>query len=43
MVKVKNLLVNAGSGLGFSLGVRAWTKREIHCVKGIHELIKGKN
>ena len=35
MVKVTSLLAKAGSGLGFSFGVRAWTEIEIQCVKGI--------
>ena len=34
MVKVTSLLVNAGSGPGFSFGVRAWTEMEIRSVKG---------
>ena len=35
MVKVTSLLINAGSGPGFSFGVRAWTEMEIWCIKGI--------
>ena len=38
MVKVTSLIVKAGSGLRFSLGVRAWTEMEIRCVKGMHRL-----
>ena len=38
MVKVASLLVNAGSGLVFSFGVRAWTERELRSIKGIHRL-----
>ena len=30
MVRVKSLLIKAGSGLEFSFGVRAWTEMEIH-------------
>ena len=37
-VKVTSLLVKAGSGVGFSLGVRAWTEMEIWCVKGMFRL-----
>ena len=33
-----SLLAKAGSGLGFSLGVRAWTEMEIRCVKGMYRL-----
>ena len=33
MVKVTSLLVKAGSGVGFSFEVRAWTEVEIRCVK----------
>ena len=38
MVKVTSLLVKAGSGLGLSFGVRAWTEMEIRCVKGMYRL-----
>ena len=38
MVKVTRLLAKAGSGLRFSLGVRAWTEIEIRCVKGMYRL-----
>ena len=38
MVKVMSLLAKAGSGLGFSFGVRAWTEMEIRCVKGMCRL-----
>ena len=32
------LLAKAGSGVGFSFGVRAWTEMEIQCVKGMYRL-----
>ena len=35
MVKV---ISQAGSGLGFSFEVRAWTEIEIWCVEGIYRL-----
>ena len=38
MVKVMSLLVKAGSGVGFSFGVRARTEMEIWCVKGMFRL-----
>ena len=38
MVKVTSLIVKAGSGLGFSFGVRAWTEMEIRCAKGMYRL-----
>ena len=38
VVKVTSLLVKAGSGLGFSFGVRVWTEMEIQCVKGMCRL-----
>ena len=38
MVKVTSLLVKAGSGVGFSFGVKAWTEMEILCVKGVYRL-----
>ena len=38
MVKVTSLLVKAGSGLGFSFGVKAWTEIEIRCIKGMYRL-----
>ena len=38
MVKVMSLLAKAGSGLGFSFGVRAWTEMEMQCVKGMYRL-----
>ena len=38
MVKVTSLLIKAGSGVRFSFGVRAWTEREIRCVKGMYRL-----
>ena len=33
-----DLLVNAGSGLRLSFGVRALTEMEIRCVKGMYRL-----
>ena len=36
--KVASLLVKAGSGLGFSFGVRGWTEMEIWCIKGMYRL-----
>ena len=44
MVKVRSLLAKAGSGLGFSFGVRSWTEMEIWCVKGMYrlKLVSGK-
>ena len=36
MVKVTSLIVKVGSGLSF--GVRAWTEKEIRCVKGMYRL-----
>ena len=38
LVKVTSLLAKAGSGLGFSLGVGAWTEMEIQWVKGMYGL-----
>ena len=38
MVKVTSPLAKAGSRLGFSFGVRAWTEMEIWCVKGMYRL-----
>ena len=38
MVKVTCLLAKAGSGVGFSFGVRALTRMEIPCVKGMFRL-----
>ena len=38
MVNIGSLLAKAGSGVGFSFGVRAWTKVEIRCVKGMYRL-----
>ena len=35
MVKVKSLLIKAGSRHEFSFGVRAWIEMEIWCVKGM--------
>ena len=38
MVKITSLLIKAGSGVGFSFGVRAQTEMEIWCVKGMYRL-----
>ena len=38
MVMVMSLLAKAGSGLGFSFGVRAWTEMEMRCVKCMYRL-----
>ena len=38
MVNVMSLLAKAGSGLIFSVGVRAWTEMEIQCIKGMYRL-----
>ena len=38
MVKVTSLLIKAGSGLGFSFEVRAWTEMGIRCVQGMYRL-----
>ena len=38
MVNITSLLAKAGSGVGFSFGVRAWTEVEIWCVKGMCRL-----
>ena len=38
MVNIASLLAKAGSGVGFSFGVRAWTEVEIRCIKGMHRL-----
>ena len=38
IVKVTSLIINAGSGPGFSFGVRAWTEMEIWCVNGMFML-----
>ena len=38
MANVTSLLAKAGSGVGFSFGVRAWTEVEIWCVKGMYRL-----
>ena len=38
MVNVMSLLVKAGSGVGFSFGVKDWTEMEIQCVKGMYRL-----
>ena len=39
------LRLEAGSGLGFSFGVRAWTEMEIQCVKGMYrtKLVSSEN
>ena len=36
MVNVMSLLAKAGSTVGFSFGVRAWTEMKIRCVKGMY-------
>ena len=36
MVKVKSLLIKAGSRHEFSFGVRAWIEMEIWCIKGMY-------
>ena len=36
MVKVTSLLINAGSGHGFSFGVRAWTEIDISSTSFVH-------
>ena len=33
-----SLLAKAGSAVGFSFGVRAWTEMEIQCAKGMYRL-----
>ena len=38
MVNITSLLAKAGSGLGFSFGVRAWTEIDILCVKSMYRL-----
>ena len=38
MVNVTSLLAKAGSGVGFSFGVKHWTEIEIRCVKGMYRL-----
>ena len=38
MVNVTSLLAKAGSTVGFSFGVRAWTEMEIRCIKGMYRL-----
>ena len=38
MVNVTSPLAKAGSGVGFSFGVKAWTEMEIRCVKGMYRL-----
>ena len=45
MVNVTSLLTKAGSTVGFSFGVRAWTAMEIWCVKSMYrlKLISSKN
>ena len=35
---VTSLLAKAGSGVGFTFGVRAWTEMKIRYVKGMHRL-----
>ena len=36
---ITSLLATAGSTVGFSFRVRAWTEMEIRCVEGMHRLI----
>jgi len=36
MVRVTNLLIIAGSELGFTLGVRALIEMKMWCIVGIH-------
>ena len=38
MVRDSSWLAKAGSELGFSFGVRAWTEMEIRCIKGMFRL-----
>ena len=38
MVNVTSLLAKAGSGVGFSFGVKDWTEMEIRCIKGMYRL-----
>ena len=38
MDSVTSLLAKAGSAVGFSFGVRAWTEMETRCVKGMYRL-----
>ena len=38
MVNVTSVLAKAGSEVGFSFGVRAWTEMEIQRIKGMHRL-----
>ena len=38
MVNVTSLLAKAGSGIGFTFGVRASTEMKIRYVKGMHRL-----
>ena len=38
MVKVTSLLIKARSRHGLGYGVRAWTEKEIWCVKGMYTL-----
>ena len=38
IVKVTSLVFKAGSGFGFSFGVRAWTEMKIRCIKGMYRL-----
>ena len=38
MVNITSLLAEAGSGVGFSFGVKAWTEMEIRYVKGMYRL-----
>ena len=38
MVNITSLLAKAGSGVGFSFGVKAWTEMEIRCIKGMYRV-----
>ena len=38
MVKITSLLIETGSALGFSFGVRARTEMKIWCIKDMHLL-----
>ena len=38
MVNVTNLLAKAGSGVGFSFGVKFWTEMEIWCINSMYRL-----
>ena len=38
MVKVMSLLIKAGTGVGCMFGLRAWTEKDIWCIKGMYRL-----